>query len=532
MSTFLRPFRLLIATLVVVLAVPAAAGASSTQESIFQDDPLLVYGDETTQKRTLDRLKRLGVDRIRVSVFWRLVAPDTDVKPAGFNSADPAAYPPGAWDRYDRLLVAAKNRGIAVNLNITSPVPNWAAGRPDRADIRETYTPDAEEFGRFVIAVGTRYNGRTPGLPRISYWSIWNEPNQPGWLTPQWVADPKAPGGFAEAAPRIYRALVEAAQAGLTLSGHANDTILIGETAPKGQPRARGETRALRPRTFILRTYCLDDNGQALKGAAAVRNGCPTSNPIETFRQQHPGLFRITGWAHHPYELAQPPTARPSDRENYTTGNLRDLSSLMGRIFRRYGQRIPGGGKGGFPLYLTEYGYQTNPPDPVGVSLARQASYLNESEYMTWRMGGVKALSQFLLVDDKPVEGKTALARYGATFQSGLTTLAGKRKPGYAAYRFPIHIAKPRARRGGGRVAVWGLLRPGRPGRRESVRIEGRPSGAKKYRTLRTVRTDSRRHYLHAGVTIRRTTRVRLAWRSPAGGTIRSRSVNVTVPRR
>lgn len=522
-----------LAALVASAPAPAPVSASTVQESTFQDDPLLVYGDDTTQKRTLDKLKSLGVDRIRVSVFWRIVAPapDSDVKPAGFNSADHKAYPPGAWDRYDRLLVAARNRGIGVNLNITSPIPDWAAGRPERKDLRPTYTPNPEEFGRFVAAVGARYSGRVPGLPRVDYWSLWNEPNQPGWLTPQWIANDAAPGGWQEAAPVIYRGLVDTGHAALQLTGHGSDTILIGETAPKGQPRARGETRALRPRTFILRLYCLDDNAQPLRGAEATRNGCPTTDPTTTFPALHPGLFDVAGWAHHPYELAQPPDAEPDDEENYTTGNLRDLTSLMGRVFRRYGQRLPGSGKGGFPLYLTEYGYQTDPPDPTGVSYARQAAYLNESEWMTARMSNVKTLAQFLLVDDKAVDGDSALERFGATFQSGLMSEKRRFKRAYTAYRFPIHVRDSDRRiRRGGRATIWGLLRPGREGTRETVRIEGRAKGSRRYRTLRTVRTDDERHYLEARVRLRRTTRVRLAWRDPERKrTIRSRSVTIGV---
>jgi len=545
------PRRLLALVLLVLLSAlagPVVAGASTTQESTFQDDPLLVYGTETTgplptgqaftpaqenvQKRTLDKLKALGVDRIRVSVFWALVAPAnaSTTKPA-FNASDPAQYDPGAWTRYDRLLVNAGNRGIKVNMNITSPVPRWAAGTSERPELQGTYEPDPVEFARFVTAVGSRYSGTfapAPGaapLPRADYWSIWNEPNQPGWLTPQWVPDPSVPGGFAEAAPRIYRALADAMYSGLSISGHGGDTLLVGEMAPKGQVTARGISRAMKPRRFILRVYCLDDNAQPLKGAAATRNGCPTGGTVEEFREAHPGLFKVSGLAHHPYEVSQAPDVVPSDPEFFTTGNLRALGSLMGRVFARYGAPVPGTGKGGFPLYLTEYGYQTSPPDPLGVTAAQQAAFLNKAEWMTWRNKAVKTLAQFLLIDDRPVAGKTAAQRFGATFQSGLQTLQGRRKPSYDAYRFPLHVV-----RSGRAAKVWGLLRPGRANTRERVRIEGRPKGAKRYRTLRTVRTEPRRGYLEAAVKLRRTTRVRLAWTDPATKkVIRSRTAVIGV---
>ena len=85
---------------------PAAAPASPLQESTFQDDDLLVHGTATEQARTLDTLRALGADRVRVTLQWRLVAPAPAEarKPDGFDAANPAAYPPGAWDRYDRLV--------------------------------------------------------------------------------------------------------------------------------------------------------------------------------------------------------------------------------------------------------------------------------------------------------------------------------------------------------------------------------------------------------------------------------------------
>ena len=184
-----------------------------------------------------------------MSVFWRVVAPNamSTVRPANFDAADPNAYPGGSWTRYDTIVEFARARGIAVNFNVTDPAPLWATGRPPRPDIRMTYNPSAAEFGQFVTAVATRYSGGfaapipiedtgAPGpvgnLPRVSYWSIWNEPNQAGWLTPQLV--PGSGGRLVERSPTLYRQLVNTAYAALLATGHAADTILVGETAPEG----------------------------------------------------------------------------------------------------------------------------------------------------------------------------------------------------------------------------------------------------------------------------------------------------------
>ena len=94
-----------------LIALPGAAQASSTQEAMFMDDNKLVYGNDQEVEATFAVLRTLGVDSVRVSVLWHLVAPQSDSasRPAfaAGGPSDPAAYPSGAWDRYDRVVNAA-----------------------------------------------------------------------------------------------------------------------------------------------------------------------------------------------------------------------------------------------------------------------------------------------------------------------------------------------------------------------------------------------------------------------------------------
>jgi hypothetical protein len=526
-------------TLLCALAAPVPAHAARQQEAQFQDDPRLVYAKPADAMHTLDILQGLGVDRIRVSVFWRIVAPgaEQDIHPF-FDASDPAAYPPGAWDRYDLLVRQAAARGIGINLNVTSPAPDWATGNAPRSDIDPTFDPSAKEFGLFMQALGKRYSGRyvpAPGqapLPRVNYWSIWNEPNQPGWLTPQWAADPRDPKNLVETAPRIYRGLVDAAYSALVATGHEKDTILVGETAPKGQKTARGTTRAVNALAFIRGLYCLDKNLQFEQGTSAQLRGCPVADQRGKFVAEHPGLFRYTGYAHHPYELTFAPNVKPGFADWVTIANLPDLSRLLRRIFQRYGQPLPGNAKKGVPLYLTEFGYQTNPPDPTAVSPRKQAAYINQSEYIAYRDPTVKTLTQFLLVDDAPVPGvsKSSPAAW-LTFQSGLLYLNGTHKPSYAAYQLPIHLPQRRVRRGG-KLRVWGGVRVAPAGTRQPVTIELRPRKRKRYRRIGSATTDGLRGYLTTRVRITRAGAVRLRWRDPrTGRVLHSASVDVTVRR-
>lgn len=504
------------AVLALLLAVPAAQ-ASRGQESMFQDDNELVYVPRGELRENLDTLKSLGVDRLRITVLWKIVAPApaSRERPARFDASDPSAYPPGAWGRYDAIVEEAAARGLAVNFNVTGPSPLWANLRAPREDIVETFEPSPFEFASFVVAVGRRYSGSWPSpnggtLPRVSYWSVWNEPNQSGWLTPQWSADSRK--AFARGAA-LYRELLDGAWAALQATGHGRDTILIGETAPKGD-RSRGIKRQIEMMTFFRALYCVDARYRALRGAASEKLGCP-ADP-RRFRELHPALFAASGYAHHPYELILPPSFKPLRPEWVTIANLGRLTAGLDRVFRRYGSRRR------LPIYLTEYGYQTNPPDPTGVPLARQALYLNQSEYMAWRNPRVKTLSQFLLVDDDPA--------VPASFQSGLIRRgSGRRKPAFGAYRLPIWLPRPSVRRGRA-LRVWALLRPAENGRPATAELQYRPRGSRRWRRLRRVTTRDRRNYLQSSVRVRRSGHVRVRFTPPGRTTpVSSRAAAVRV---
>jgi hypothetical protein len=484
--------RAVAAALLCLLVLAAPAAADWRQEAMFQDDDLLIYPrDDARVAATLDELRQLGVDRVRITVAWRAIAPgnEEDRRPA-FDAANPAAYPERAWSNYDRVVRMAHERGIGVNFNVTAPAPDWATGSPDRADLDAVYAPSPEEFGHFVKAVATRYDG-AHGLPRVEHWSIYNEPNQAAWLSPQWVRD--GSGDWEEAAPRLYRALLDAAWTALQTTGHGGDTILIGETAPKGLRTHRGETRSIDALRFLRRLYCVDDNLLLLRGREAVEHGCPTSNAKEAFPGEHPALFDAKGYGHHAYELIFPPDTRPSWRDWATIGNLDELSSYLRRLRDRYGFR------GDLPLWLTEFGYQTKPPDRFGVSWAAQAAYLAHAEYIAFRNQRVRAVSQFLLVD-----GGEPVSR---TFQTGLRTSEGRAKPAHRGYRFPIHVVTR-----GRRMTVWGLARPAPPDSRPRYAIEFRRRGSRRWRRLAVRRGLGGPGYVEARLRIPASGAVRLRW--------------------
>ncbi|HEY5195573.1 MAG TPA: hypothetical protein VIJ51_00940 [Solirubrobacteraceae bacterium] len=560
---------LAIACIALACVLPASAVASVSQSSIFQDDDLLIYNTTAGTQQTMQTLALLGVQSIRVSVYWRVVAPDplSTTRPANFDASDPAAYPADAWSRYDQVVEDAHALGIAVNLDITSPAPLWATQTPDRADIANTYDPSGPEFGAFVHAVSERYSGTyvppppasstptpaptpcvgllgclfnpngtgsspapppppivtTTPLPRVSSWSIWNEPNQPGWLTPQWAPD--AAGHLVERSPALYRSLVNAGYASLLQTGHGSDTILIGETAPKGLS-VRGETRAISPLLFIRDLYCVNSKLQPLAGSRASALACPvTAAQSAAFPAQNPGLFKETGWAHHPYELTFAPTVSTKNSDFVTIANLSRLGTTFDGIERAYHRSRQ------IPYYLTEFGYMSDPPSPVGVSLSQQSAFLNQAEFIAYSNPRVRDLSQFLLQDSPPIACTRCSdpGGYGSSFETGLEFQGGKPKPSFAAYRMPIFLPSPTVKKGA-KLRVWGLVRPAPHGAAVSVAIQFRPGTTGAFKRIATARTKSHPAYLDTHVSLTRSGQLRLAWRDPTThAVIYSRDVSATV---
>ena len=514
-----RLWRLLLVMGLLVLAWPACrAWGSVDQSAMFQDNELLL-GDPGHLDQTLATLSSLGVQRLRITVQWNLIAPDPNSSraPAGFDGSDPADYPAGAWGPYDAIVQAAARYGLGLNFNVTGGVPRWAVGRRGAPSyLTPVWYPSASAFGAFVKAVATRYSGAyTPvgasaPLPRVGFWSVWNEPNVgSSSLSPQTV-------NGVEVGPRLYRGLLDAAWSALQATGHGGDTILIGELASTGHANP-GSTLGMEPLRFLRALYCVDSRFRELRGAAAAARGCPTNAAGSShFQARNPALFQATGWSHHPYHLNTAPNvvSPPQDADWVTLADLPKLESSLDRIQRVYGSHKR------FPIYLTEYGFDTNPPQFVNsVSPATQAKYLNEAEYMAWRDPRVQTFTQYLLKDDRLEDG----ARYSA-FASGLEFVNGKAKPSFAAYRLPIWMPSVSGKRGHS-LEVWGCARPAKrypSGAIGSVQIQ--LNG----RTVRSVKITNPAGYFDVRVTFPRSGTVRLAWTYPQGATVYSRSVRVT----
>jgi hypothetical protein len=415
---------------------------------VVQDDSELLYAPPKRVAAALDLLKRSGVRTVRLTAGWSVLAPrPRATRKPRFDETDPAAYQAAAWRRIDRAVRGARKRGMAVIIDIAFWAPTWATAGDSSERPREGVDPRL--FGRFAHAVARRYDGEynPPGkaspLPAVRAFTLWNEPNLPDFLRPQW-RDPAT--RRTALSPHHYRRMVEAAYPAVK-SVQPDSLVLVGGLA------GYGHRAGVPPLRFIRELACVD---------ASLR---PLARPECARFKRVPG----DGFAYHPYSTRTRPDrvehgAGPDDAPLARIGTL---GRLLDRLVaaKRLDARLK-------DLYITEYGYETDPPDPgAPFDPARAAQMLSWAEAIAAGHPRVKTFAQFLVRD---LPGRRGAQREGrlSDWQSGMTFLDGRPKPLARTLPAPLH-AVPAAR---GSLRLWARVRPG-SGRRQ-VRIETTDPGA------------------------------------------------------
>ena len=373
--------RICIALITIVLSAVAATArpdnalaARGMQIGIF--DPVQPI---VAPEKTFPTLVKLHVKVIRVGLDWGGLFGVTKKRPA--HATDPAdsAYD---WSVYDRVVMNAKKYKIQVLFSIYG-TPKWAqSGKQKGLNRAPTRMIDLR---RFAFAAAKRYGGsykRSDGtvLPAVHKWLAWNEPNNPYFLKPQWM---RVGRKYFPVAARTYAWICSAVWTGI------HSTHLKGEVVACGSTDSYGNN--------------------------APKSARPSISPTRFLREvKHYGLRHFDVWAHHPYyrKPSQTPSAKPG-QNTVTLGNIGVLTKLLGQL---YGPKR---------LWITEYGYQTRPPDPLfGVSWAKQARYLSQAYAIARKNPRITMMLWFLLRDESRLSG----------WQSGLFTAGGKRKPAYNAF--------------------------------------------------------------------------------------------------
>jgi hypothetical protein len=359
---------------VAALASPGSAVASRHMLLGLFDDAS-TYGAPAS---TFPLLEQLHVQVVRLTLTWGGRDGVANDRPAHPNDpADPAYH----WGRYDRAVADATRAGMEVLFTIVG-TPDWANARRGPRVAPTSALP----LRQFASAAALRYSGTfldtTSGriLPRVSLWLAWNEPNNSVFLRPQFV---RAGGRWRFAAAETYARICNAVYRGVHSVG-GPERVACGATAPRGY----NDPLAARPSTAPI----------AFIRAAAKA-----------------GLRRFDAWAHHPYYSfpRETPATRLSDPHGVGFGDLDRLTRVVTQL---YGAR---------PLWITEYGYQTNPPDTFyGVSWSAQAAYLRAAYRSAQANPRIGLFTWFLLRDSASL----------AEWQSGLMTTRGLKKPSFAAF--------------------------------------------------------------------------------------------------
>jgi hypothetical protein len=433
-------------------AVGADQALASHSQTVYFEAGQSVL-EAAKRPAAIAKMQMLGVRAIRVELVWRDVAPNptSAVRPS-FEASNPAAY---NWGQYDALMAEAQRLNWKVLMTVTGPVPRWAtASRKDYVT-----RPDAAQFKQFMTAVGRHYGSQ------VSLFAIWNEPNHPDFLLPQFVK------GVA-ASPRIYRALFQEGYAGLQAAGIAHPKVLMGETAPTG------DAHEVSPLAFLRGALCL--NAQYKKSSSC-------------------GSLPAYGYAHHAYTTGGGPTYRPPNSQDVMIGVLSRLTQALDRAAHAHAIKAHMG------LYLTEFGIQSKPNPYVGVPVSVQAEWDAIAERIAYNNPRVQSFSQYLLQDDPIGEapGSTTIG-----FQTGLEYLSGQPKPLYFGWPLPLVVSKQ-----GSGFSLWGLVRPALGA--TSVTVLAQLKGSKSFRVLKSVHTNGLGYWTLHSSTPAVSWRVR--WTSPAG---------------
>ncbi len=418
------------AALAACAALSPCTAVARTIHTVLQDDALSLFAPRGLVPY-MEELRWLGVDQLRVSAEWKLEAPDPDARrpPRGFIQSDPRSYTEPAMEMLDRAVQAAAAAGLRVIIDPAFSAPLWATSDPQpRADSGSDWfntNIDVRKAAAWEQMLARRYSGTyTPAgaltpLPRVATFTLWNEPNNPAFLTPQWNGStPISADWLRNLAQVAYPAIKRVAPYA---------TVLIGNTSEAGADADVGG-QGVAPLAFIRRLACVTAQLQPVyHGACANFRTVPAD-----------------GYAQHPYERSAPPwvpSAGAGETDWAQMGDLSRLQALLDRIVSLH--RLAPGARN---LWLTEQGYATNGELADQPWTEAQQGPLNAaSEYLAWRDPHVVSFSQFLLRDTLTRETLALRMRTGdphaslaGTWATGLLREDLQPKPALWMFRSPV----------------------------------------------------------------------------------------------
>jgi Cellulase (glycosyl hydrolase family 5) len=365
-----KAVRFALIAFVALLAVPAAGVQAATRMPIgFFDDPSFRWSPDSASN--LAAAAAAGATVIHTTADWANIAP---TKPAHPSDPDDPAY---QFGDLDTLVRESARYGLRVMIDVTG-TPKWANGGQTPNHLPKKLS----DFGTFVHMLALRYNGRNPGKGQVSLWAIWNEPNLEQFLTPQY-------SGTKIVSPTNYAKLYKVGYAAIK-SANPWAKVAIGETSAQGRdkPASGKSSDTVSPGTFA-------------KLLAKVKG------------------LKFDAWAHHPYPTS--PSAKPLEKvkfPNVTLSQLPAFEKLLKTSFHRT-----------VPIWITEYGHQTKPENPKGVTLSQQAAYAKQALTVARNDPDVQMFIWFTFRDSS-----------GNPWKSGIEQPSGVAKPAYYGFSVLAHL--------------------------------------------------------------------------------------------
>jgi hypothetical protein len=382
-----------------VQAAPASKGAPKSSRLLVG-----IYDEAETlghPERAFPILRSLRVKIVRANLYWGGPGGVAQRRPNRPTNPDDPAY---EWFKYDRMVRMAAEENIRVVFAIVG-TPRWAnGGKPfNRAPLTTRH------LRHFAQAAATRYSGSfTPGLPlgvsgnqapeadplpAVRHWLAWNEPNNPVFLSPQFIRTKK--GVFLRQAAKNYAKICNAIVSGIHApAALRGEKVACGVTAPRGNNNPRARRQSISPIPFVRQ--------------------------MKRF-----GARGFDAYAHHPYygHPRETPSYQPRLNKGprivggpILLGNINDLTREVTRLWGRK------------PLWITEYGYQTKPDRNFAVSYAKQAQYLKQAYAIARKNPRIDMMLWFQLRDQPQTRAFDG-------WQGGVMTRGGARKPSFRAFQ-------------------------------------------------------------------------------------------------
>jgi hypothetical protein len=396
-----------LAVAVAIHPAPAGAHGLALQTAVDTDPPVNHEGE-----LMLARIRAAGARLVRIDVNWRDAAPASPSP--GFQPANPND-PAYNWQEADRAIDQVVAAGLEPIVDIGGP-PSWAQAPSGSGP----FSVEPVQYGQFAAAAASRYDGLTPGQPRVRYWDVWNEPNASYFLRPQTLAG-------SVVSVNAYRTMIESFAA--AVHGVAPDNVVIaGELFPNGVNN--GGVTAIAPLEFTRQLFCVS-------GGSRPHRICNVHVPVDV-------------WSVHPYTSGSP-TTLPANPNNIWLSNLSSLTAAV-RSAQRLGTLLS---PGPAQVWITEFSWDSNPPDPQGVPVKIEQRWVAEAIYRAWA-SGISVFTWYSLRDE-PLAA--------SPFQSGLyfecpAGVCDTLKPSGEAFRFPF-VAYGQRRH---KLLVWGRTPAGVPG--------------------------------------------------------------------